>query len=131
MGLSYNPQDAGSGGPTEGDYPYKVVSATEKTFKSGNQGLEITIEFVAGDRILTTWCRFPYAKRLKKLREMCDGLGVRFDPPPDIKDFLEKSGTAFFIKDDRGYLVPDVFHPKKGQAEAAFTSTPAEDDVPF
>ena len=120
----------GSGGPAEGDYPFKVVNSQEEKYSSGNEGLTLTIEFIAGDRILTTWCRFPYKKRLKALREMCEGLGVRFDPPPEPQDFLDKSGTAFFVKDKKGYLNPEAVHPKNEKAES-FVSTPAGDDVPF
>jgi len=134
MPLSYDPKDVEkSGGPEPGDYPFKVVSSSEKTFKTGSEGLELTIEFIAGDRILTTWCRFPYAKRLKKLQEVCKCLGLGFDPPPDAKDFLHKSGTAFFEKDERGFLDPETFHPKKGEAQKTATSSAfvTEEDVPF
>lgn len=130
MPLAYDPNDMGSGGPAEGDYPFKVVNSQEEKYSSGNEGLTLTIEFIANDRILTTWCRFPYKKRLKALREMCDGIGVRFDPPPEPEDFLHKSGTAFFVKDKKGYLNPEAVHPKKAKAES-FVSTPKGDDVPF
>lgn len=131
MPLSYDPTKTDNG-PEPGDYAFKVTSSTEKTFSTGNEGLELTIEFGAGDRILTTWCRFPYAKRLKKLQEMCKSLGVQFDPPPEARDFLGKSGTAFFYRDDRGFLNPDTFHPKEGNKTVALpTSIPAEEDIPF
>ena len=133
MPLSYNPNDTGAGVPPEGDYTFKVKSAQEEKYSTGSQGLTLTIEFYAGDRILTTWCRFPYGSRLKALREMCDGLGVRFDPPPEPQDFLHKSGTAFFVKDKKGYLTPDRVHSgdKVKKEDKGFVGTPSDNDVPF
>lgn len=131
MPLSYDPKSVKSG-PSEGDYSFKVTNSTEKQFKSNNHGLELVIEFVAGDRILTTWVRYAFTPGgLPYLRTMCEGLGLSFDPPPEASDFLHKSGVAFFERDGKGFLQPVTIHPKKGGQTEAFVSTPAVGDVPF
>ncbi len=130
MPLSYNPKDA-KDGPSPGDYPFTVTQATEMRFNSGNQGLELTIEFHTPERILTTWCRYSYTPGgLPYLRKMCEGLGLNFDQPPEAQDFVRRGGTAFFAKDEKGSLKPTVIHPKSGSMAPKASAVVAE-DVPF
>ena len=133
MPLSYNPNDM-KAGPAEGDYAFKVLSAEEKTFSTRNKGIELVIEFSTNDRILETWVRYVYTPGgLKYFKEMCLGVGLTYDPPPDsAKDFINKTGVALFKRDAKGFLEPVKIYPKEAAPQASgFTSKPVADDVPF
>ena len=138
MALSYNPE--GVGGIPPGDYPFKVTECKEVTFKTGNQGIYVELEVIAGDRILNMRDRFPYRGRLAIFKHLCASVDVPFDPPPEETDLIGKSGRARFEKEsDSIYLEPVEYYPKgkpntEPKAKGAgrkIAHTPTEEDVPF
>jgi|TARA_Y100000310_G_scaffold35168_1_gene33264 hypothetical protein len=143
MPLGYDPnmiESGGGGRVNPGTYAYRVVEAVEKTFRSGNLGLELKLDVLVGDRAIPVYERIAYKQNVMwKMRKFAESAG--FDPmrSPEVHQLVGMQGRAEFAKDSKGYLEVDEFLPKKDNASAPapapapapVTAAPVGDDVPF
>ncbi len=143
--MNYNPNDKTEGGgrATAGRYRFKVDDAQETTFKSGNEGVQVTLLVGAFDsRDVKVFDRFVFLPNsLWKLEQFMQSIGLDFhDTSIKPGDMVGLAGEASFVVGEKGYLEPDTYLP----AEAGNTAKPpakrqpaprqqvaATDDVPF
>ena len=113
MGLGYNPEEKEEGGgrAEEGDYDFVVDEAEEKTFRSGNSGLAVTLMVGAfADKDVKVFDRFVYLPQsLWKLEEFLAALGCDFNNSPDAHELVGMQGRASFVKGDKGYLEAETY----------------------
>lgn len=113
MGLGYNPNEKTEGGgrADEGEYDFVVDDAEEKTFRSQNEGLAVTLMVGAfADRDVKVFDRFVYLPQsLWKLEEFLASLGCDFNNSPDAQELIGMQGRASFVKGEKGYLEPDTY----------------------
>jgi hypothetical protein len=151
--MNYNPEEkvesTGGGKAEPGRYRFKVDSAIEKTFRSGNEGLETVLLAGAFEtRDVKVFARFAYTpKALWKLEQFMQSIGLDFqDKSLQPADFFGRTGEADFILDEKGYLEVENFIPasanngamKRPQMQPAGTfktqtqpPMAASEDVPF
>lgn len=128
MPLGYNPNDKQDTSRAEpGDYDFTVESVTERTFNSGNSGLEVKLHVAAfANRDVTAFDRFVYTgKALWKLEQFFQSIGLDFSNPPEGNDLLQRRGRATFVHDDRKYLVPETYHPASANNGPDSWATPS------
>lgn len=143
--LNYNPSeksdDEGGDYPPlkPGKYEFKVDSAEETTFSTGNTGLKVKL-LVGYDngRDVPCFCNLVYtAKMLWKVEDFLDSLGFDFENPPDAWELVGKSGWGEFKVNEKGYFEAKGFlmppAPEKAVAERTKAPAPGQgaDDVPF
>jgi hypothetical protein len=130
MPLEYNPKDkseeTGRRERKPGRYKFKVDDITEKTFNSGNKGLNVKLLVDdGGSTDATCYCNFVYTdKALWRLEEFLDAVGLSFDPPPEIWEIDKKEGVAEFAINEKGY-----YEAKKFLVEGATKKTGAHKGV--
>lgn len=111
MALDYDPRHALGWLPKPGTYPFRVVLCAPTEFSTGSRGIRVEFSVDAGtksplrvrDNIVfsesTTW----------KMYELCRATGVRFNPPCDAADLLDKTGRAEFrVSEHDGLLHLEV-----------------------
>jgi hypothetical protein len=107
MALRYDPKHARRWVPSAGSYAFRVLSCHEATFRTGSEGIWLQLQIDAGgpaplrisDAVVfgerSTW----------KMLELCEALGVRFDPPCEADELIAKEGRARFGIDEVDGLI--------------------------
>ena len=154
--LNYNPEDKVDTVAEAGQYRFFVGDAVETTFRSGNEGLKITLEVAAfEDRDIKVFENLVYMdKALWRLEEFLTSVGLDYSKPPELDQLHGLEGMAEFVLGDKkqdgrqylevaAFLAPDASQPgsgdgpgnlpPRGKSEAAAppATEPDEDDVPF
>lgn len=98
---------------TAGVYAFTVEDATDETFRSGNDGVKLTLATEAfPDRNVRVFCNLVTVKNaLWKVKQFLDSVGMPFSPPPDTNKLVGLRGSARYIVNDKGYLEVDEFLP--------------------
>lgn len=113
MGMNYKPEEMieGGGRATAGRYHFKIDEAQERTFKSGNDGLEVKLLVAAFDsRDVTVYDRFVFLNNSTwKLKQFFDAIGVDFNNPPDAHDLIGLTGEAEFEVGEKGYIEAGLY----------------------
>jgi hypothetical protein len=113
--MNYDPttKTEGGGRAVAGLYSFTVDSVTDKVWKSGNPGAEITLQVGAfEDRSIKVFDRMTYApSSLWKVQQFLAALGFDFMTPPENNALLGKCGMAKFKVGEKGYLEVDEYLP--------------------
>ena len=118
--LGYDPEEKVNTGPSKpGSYEFNVAQAEETEFRSGNQGLKVTLEvFADGDEPRSVYDNFVYVpKALWKLEQFLICIGLDFNNQPEEEELLGRSGVAYFELGEpndagRQYLQAGEFFPQ-------------------
>lgn len=128
--MKYVPsKEAENGGKApEGEYSFTVSEAEEKRFRSGNDGVALTLlAAVASNRSVKTFANVFYTEKAQwKLKAFMDSIGVDFyHPPADVTQLIGMGGRAKFKHNEKGYLEADEFIARPaGQPLAKLGPTP-------
>ena len=139
MGMQYNPKDVSGGGISPGDYPFRVSSAIEEKYGTGNSGLTLVLEVFTPSKAIDVTERIVYVpKALFKMKQLAKCLGFDFDNPPDAKTLRDNKGVVTLRKDRQGkFLEVEAFieNPaavfKPSSAGPKVAAPVAEEEVPF
>lgn len=121
-----------------GDYSFRITDCKEETYKSKNKGLTMSLEVLAGERIINMKDYFPYKGRITYLDALCVAVGLVLDPDKlNPEDFINKQGRARYdYEEDSLYLEAKEYYPagkspSTGSAKPKLSHAPNEEDVPF
>lgn len=105
--LNYDPQHALGFIPRPGTYSFRIRSCRAVTFSTGTEGVRVHLEVDANAPApLQCWDNIVFGERTTwKMLELCRATGVRFDPPCDAADLVDKTGRAEFVTDNRDGFV--------------------------
>jgi hypothetical protein len=155
MTMAYEPADLVEDGvgrrkPEPGTYRFSVVNAVEKTYNSGNQGVDLELAVDIDGTDIKVYTRMVYTpKALWRVKQCLTSLSMPFSPPPAVMDLIAKVGVAEFVTGEKGYLEVDKFlearagelafaePPPPAQAARSYPPSPAgrqvqyDDKVPF
>lgn len=146
MPLNYNPSEyeetEGSGyAPKPGKYQFKIDTCEPTEFQSGNEGLKLKLLVDGGGRYEDKcFDNVVFTKKsLWKMKQLCEAIGVSFDPPPEPWDIEGKTGWADFKTEEyNGYTnlkvaayIPQGAEPKRDSSAHSYGPPPMTDDVPF
>ena len=100
--------ESGGGGKAQpGEYPFKIDEAEEVTFKTGSEGLKLTLLVGAFEtKDIKVFARLSYSEKAQwRLKQMFDSIGGDFyNPPEDARELEGLGGKAKFKCDEKGYL---------------------------
>lgn len=122
--LGYDPEEKVESGPAKpGSYDFSVTAAEETEFRSGNQGLKVTLDvFTGGDQPRNVYENFVYVpKALWKLEQFMIAIGLDFNSPPEEEELIGREGVAYFELGEaneagRRYLQSGEFYSKGTKA---------------
>lgn len=141
MGYTPNEEAANSGGfsAEPGTYPFLVEEYTEKTFNTGSRGASLKLKVrVSPDKTITVYDNLVFVDKAQwKIKQFLEGVGLSYDPPPEVRLIFNARGKAVFEVDDQGkYLRVAEYLPapaNNGPDTRQTHQAPAmpDDDVPF
>ena|SRR3990167_5843328 len=142
--------ESGGGGKAQpGEYAFTIDEAEEVTFKTGSEGLKLTLLVGAFEsKDIKVFARLSYSEKAQwRLKQMMDSIGADFySPPEDARELEGLTGRAKFKCDEKGYLEVDEWlagsanngpdskkYDKPGQKEWDDDEPPphSDSDTPF
>ena len=107
MTLDYDPAHARRWVPEAGTYEFQISSCSPAVFSTGSRGIRLQLAVDAGASApLRIRSQVVFGERSTwKMLELCECVGVCFDPPCSAEDLVGKRGRAEFILDDHDGLI--------------------------
>ena len=119
---------------SRGVYQFRVTDLEQREFASGTEGFTAKFDVFLPDRVIQVWENMYYTpKALWKIEELCKALGLKYRTGMDSKEFIGKSGRAFFgRKKNEKYLSLMEFITSDGSSPIEEPPPSVTDkDVPF